>query len=259
MGARASRRMATMEEETVLPQDLEEESDGEEVVDEDMEQDEEEQEAVDGKRKRSGGFDSGEAPKFKPKFAPLTAEQMAGRPQLRRVPVPAHRMTPLKKEWIDITTPIVKHMKLQVRMNLKRKAVELKTSPHTTEPGALQKAADFIKAFLLGFELKDAIAILRMDDLFVNSFELDDVRVLRGDHMSRAIGRITGKDGKTKFMIENATKTRIVVADKRIHILGSNEKIKIARSTVCDLILGSPAGKVMTKLRSVASRMAERF
>ena len=72
-------------------------------------------------------------------------------------------------------------------------------------------------------------------------------------------GRIAGKGGKTKFAIENATRTRIVLADSKIHVLGSFANIKIARDAVCDLILGTQPGKVYTKLRSIASRLKERF
>jgi hypothetical protein len=49
-----------------------------------------------------------------------------------------------------------------------------KTSEHTTDIGALQKAADFVKAFSLGFEVADALAMLRMEDIFIESFAIED-------------------------------------------------------------------------------------
>ncbi|PHH92232.1 hypothetical protein CDD83_8343 [Cordyceps sp. RAO-2017] len=195
----------------------------------------------------------------RPRFAPTRDIDPVTRVETRKVPVPPHRMTPLKQAWPSIYPPIVEHLKLQCRMNIKRKTVELRTSKHTIDSGALQKGEDFVKAFTLGFDVDDAIALLRLDDLYIETFEIKDVRTMHGDSQARAIGRIAGKDGKTKFAIENASRTRIVLADSKIHILGGFKNIHVARESVVSLILGKPPGKVYGNLRTVAARMKERF
>lgn len=195
-----------------------------------------------------------------PHFPKLSAVHANGnKVEYRRVRCPPHRYTPLREHWEQILTPLVEFLKLQVRFNTKTRSVEMKTSKHTIDTGALQKGADFVSAFMLGFEVQDAVALLRLDDLYVESFQVTDVKMLHGDHLSRAIGRIAGQDGKTRYAIENATRTRIVIADHRIHLLGSYANLRVARNAVCDLILGAPPGKVYNNMRSVAKRMSERY
>ncbi|CAE6423208.1 unnamed protein product [Rhizoctonia solani] len=201
-------------------------------------------------------IDSESAPSFP--ALPASAQRATEKSETRKIPMPPHRMTPLKKDWVNIFSPLTEMLGLQVRMNVQKRAVEIRTSKHTKDVGAIQKGADFVKAYALGFDVNDAIALLRLDDLYLDSFEIKDVKTLHGDHLSRAIGRIAGHDGKTKFTIENASRTRIVLADTKIHILGSFQNIKIARDALVSLILGSPPGKVYAGLRTVGARMRQR-
>ena len=88
--------------------------------------------------------------------------------------------------------------------------IEIKTKADTSDVGNLQKAADFLEAFILGelqglrslsksplsgwilmlqhttgltclcwagFDPADAIALLRLDDLYIECFEIKDVKV----------------------------------------------------------------------------------
>jgi RNA-binding protein PNO1 len=196
----------------------------------------------------------------RPNFPQISAvDAFGGKIEYRRIRCPPHRLTPLRNEWEHLMSPIVEFLKLQIRFNPKNRSVELKTSDFTEDPGAIQKGQDFIEAFMMGFEIQDAVALLRLDDLFIDSFMVTDVKILAGDHLSRAIGRIAGQDGKTKYAIENATRTRIVIADLKVHIMGSFANIKLARDAICSLIMGAPPGKVYNQMRNVARRLNERF
>lgn len=119
-------------------------------------------------------------------------------PFIRRLPVPQHRYTPLRQQWVELIRPLIMHMKLQVRMNVKRRCVELRAAPAPADTPAvganaqlgddntrLGKGADYVRAFLMGFEQRDCVALLRLDDMYLETFEIQDVKRLTGAHFSR--------------------------------------------------------------------------
>lgn len=55
---------------------------------------------------------------------------------------------------MKIFTPIVEHLGLQIRFNLKSGNVEIRTCKDTKDVSTLTKAADFVKAFVLGFQVE---------------------------------------------------------------------------------------------------------
>ena len=62
------------------------------------------------------------------------------------------------------------------------------------------------------------------------------------------IGGVAGKEGEMQFSIENATGARIVLANMKVHILGSFQNIKMARPAICNLILGNCPSKGYVKI-----------
>lgn len=65
-----------------------------------------------------------------PVFPPAAPSKSKGKallaPETRRVPMPPHRMTPLKKDWVNMFGPLTEILGLQVRMNVHKRCVEIR-------------------------------------------------------------------------------------------------------------------------------------
>lgn len=89
-------------------------------------------------------------------------------------------------------------------MNIKEKRVELRSSRFTQSNEALQMGADFVSAFAMGFDIDDAIALLRLDSLYIQSFDIKDVRQTLGMPSIILMNRCGGKGGCVMLTREQA-------------------------------------------------------
>jgi len=72
---------------------------------------------------------NGEMPAgFAPLPAAAAAQSATKKSEIRRIPIPPHRMSPLKKDWVNLFVPLTEMCGLQVRMNVHRRTVEIRVS-----------------------------------------------------------------------------------------------------------------------------------
>ena len=71
----------------------------------------------------------------RPAFPPIKREKLENGVEIRKISVPAHRYSPLKENWMKLFTPIVEHLHLQIRFNLKNRQVEIRTCKDTEDIG----------------------------------------------------------------------------------------------------------------------------
>nr|AAC47659.1 unknown [Antonospora locustae] len=178
--------------------------------------------------------------------------------QTLSVDVPVHKIGAIKRDWFKIYTPVVELCKLQIRMNLKTRRVDLRTCSETENSTFLERAHVLVKAVLIGFSVEDAFFVLK-EDAYLYSFEVYEVKLLKGDHLSRAIGRIIGRNGVTKRAIETTSKTKIAVVDTKVHILGGSDNIDVAKDAICRLIMGSEPSKIHNRLRTLSAKLKEKY
>lgn len=80
---------------------------------------------IDGDAIPAGG---GGAPVFAPLGPDAAKSSSTIKGEMRKVPMPPHRMSPLKRDWVNIFGPLTELLGLQVRMNVQKRCIEMRVS-----------------------------------------------------------------------------------------------------------------------------------
>lgn len=129
--------------------------------------------------------------------------------------------------------------------------VIIESKPDITDPFLVIKARDFVHAVGRGFNPQVAFALLD-EEMYLEIINMKLIVGTNPNKLLRFRGRVIGKEGRTRKIIEETTGTRISVFGNTVGIIGPYERLKVARDAIFMLLEGSKHGSVYAFLEERA-------
>ncbi|MBW2980371.1 KH domain-containing protein [Candidatus Woesearchaeota archaeon] len=107
----------------------------------------------------------------------------------------------------------------------------------------LYTARELVKAVGRGFNPEIAKLLLKQD-FILEIIEITEYTNKSKNTMVRLKGRVIGKEGKSRKIVEELTESCISVYGKTISIIGPSESVNMARQAVISLLRGSTHANV---------------
>lgn len=130
--------------------------------------------------------------------------------------------------------------KLGVRLDVDSESgnVSIGLMPKTIDPSMLFRAKEIVSAIGRGFSPQKARRLLDDEECMLLIIDLRDFVGKSESDIKRLSGRIIGKEGKTRKLIEELTDTYVSVYGHTISIIGAMEEAEIARQAIEMFIRG---------------------
>ncbi|MBQ1462907.1 MAG: RNA-processing protein [Candidatus Methanomethylophilus sp.] len=168
---------------------------------------------------------------------------------MRSIRIPSDRVGALvgkdgsSKKMIEERTGI----KLQID---KEGEVVYDDNAEGVEPIMALQIMDVIKAVGRGFNPDKAMKLLDDEDMYFESIDIKDVIGDRQNQVVRARGRLIGKDGKTRKLIEDLADVYMSVYGNTVSLIGNSISLPIAKNAIEMLLHGSEHSTVYHYLES---------
>jgi len=131
--------------------------------------------------------------------------------------------------------------RLQVELQIDSQTgdVTINLDNDVQDPSLLFKAKDYVLAVGRGFSPDRALKLLQDEENMLTVIDLREIFGRSSSDIQRVKGRIIGKEGKTRKIIEELSEAVISVYGHTVSIIGGVEQAEIAREAVNMLIKGS--------------------
>ena len=158
--------------------------------------------------------------------------------------IPGDRIGALVGPDGSVKSVIEKNLSVDLQVDSETGTVQV-TLPSTVEdPTVLFRAKEVVTAIGRGFAPDHAFRLLDDDEILFQVIDLREIVGRSPSDLKRLKGRVIGKEGKTRKIIEELSEANISVYGHTISIIGYPEQSAIAREAVSMLIRGSLHGTV---------------
>jgi ribosomal RNA assembly protein len=174
------------------------------------------------------------------------------------VKVPRERIGALVGPDGRVKASIEKKLSVELRIDSQTGDIQINLMPTAKDPTVLFRAKEVVTAIGRGFSPEHAFRLLEDDEIMLEVIDLRETVGRSQSDMKRLKGRVIGKAGKTRRIIEELTEANICVYGHTISIIGEIDQVEIAKEAVRMLIRGSLHGTVYRFLHRKRSALKKK-
>ena len=160
------------------------------------------------------------------------------------IKIPRDRIGALVGPDGSVKALIERKLSVDLDVDSEAGAIQITLPVTAKDPTVLFRAKEVVTAIGRGFAPDHAFRLLDDDEIVFDVIDLREIVGKSPSDLKRLKGRVIGKEGKTRKIIEELSEANISVYGHTIAIIGYPDQAAIAREAVSMLIRGSLHGTV---------------
>ncbi len=153
---------------------------------------------------------------------------------------------------------IEKKLAVMLEISSETGDITISLKENANDPSLLFKARDIVLAIGRGFSPERAFQLLEDEEAVLEIIDLREIFGRSDSDIKRVNGRIIGREGKTRRIIEEMTDASISVFGHTIAIIGNVDEVEIARQAIKLLIQGSQHATVYKYLQKMRRELKKK-